>query len=76
MPPYITKDNFFVDFKQALTNDPDVSNILDVVDAKVPILKLKINGYHIDLLFATLDKFPTNLEKALKEDVFFNKLNY
>jgi poly(A) polymerase len=34
-----------------------------------------MNGYHIDLLYATMDFVPVNIEKSLKEESFFNKLN-
>jgi len=45
-----------------------VSYVLDVVDAKVPILKIKINGYNVDLLYASMDYVPLNLEKAIKDE--------
>ena len=72
---YIYKDDFFEDFKTTLLQTPGISHVLDVVDAKVPILKIQFNGYHIDLLYACLDYFPSDIEKAIRDEQFFNKLN-
>jgi poly(A) polymerase len=55
LPSYITSDEFFESFKKYLRALEDVSYVLDVIDAKVPILKVKINELNVDLLYASLD---------------------
>ena len=56
-----------------------VSDVLDVIDAKVPILKLKLENFHIDLLYACMDSnmlsSTSSIEKLIKDDQIFNKLN-
>lgn len=52
-----------------------------MVDAKVPILKIKYNDLQIDLLYATLDLkyFSPNLkpiEKLIKDENIFDSLSY
>jgi len=53
--------------------------VIDVVDARVPILKLKFMGYHFDLLYACIDpKFLNDhikIKKIIKDESIFNKLN-
>lgn len=42
LPSYISKDDFFTDFMRVLAKDvPEVEDVLDVIDSRVPILKLK-----------------------------------
>eukprot|EP00349_Pseudokeronopsis_sp_Brazil_P001518 CAMPEP_0202961592 /NCGR_PEP_ID=MMETSP1396-20130829/5647_1 /ASSEMBLY_ACC=CAM_ASM_000872 /TAXON_ID= /ORGANISM="Pseudokeronopsis sp., Strain Brazil" /LENGTH=51 /DNA_ID=CAMNT_0049681523 /DNA_START=514 /DNA_END=669 /DNA_ORIENTATION=- len=48
---------------------------MDVVDAKVPILKFRMNGYYVDLLYASMEYMPSNLEKAVSDEAFFSKLS-
>ncbi len=55
-PSYITKDDFFSDFMKVLQNNkPDAQDVLDVIDSRVPILKLKYQGFQIDLLYASME---------------------
>ena len=53
-PNYIKSDDFFSKFKDELKK-VGVKNVLEIVDARVPILKFKINDLDIDLLFASID---------------------
>lgn len=39
-PLYITKDDFFNNFMPILQKTPEVEEVLDVIDSRVPILKL------------------------------------
>jgi len=52
---------------------------LDIVDAMVPILKIELLGYQFDLLYAAVEPVylssQQNLEKLIKDENFFNKLN-
>ena len=40
-PSYIKQEDFFNIFKSVIEKEADVKEIIDVVDAKVPILKIK-----------------------------------
>ncbi len=44
-PSYISQDDFFQHFKNKLYDLEDAKEIIDVVDARVPILKLRYKGY-------------------------------
>ena len=44
-PSYIESEDFFVGFKAKLHEDENAQDIIDVVDARVPILKLRYKGY-------------------------------
>lgn len=69
VPRFITREEFFTEFLEILTNDANVEDIHAVVDAYVPVLKMKfmdvevcsllgvlITCLQIDLLFAQLDQ--------------------
>ncbi len=54
-PSYILQDDFFNIFKNVIEKADGIREIIDVVDAKVPILKIKYKDLQIDLLYAALD---------------------
>lgn len=56
VPRFITREEFFDEFQAVLTDDPNVEDIHAVVDAFVPVLKMKFMDVEIDLLFAQLDQ--------------------
>ncbi|KAF5403827.1 Nucleotidyl transferase domain and Poly(A) polymerase [Paragonimus heterotremus] len=56
VPRFISREEFFGEFQTVLTEDPHVENIHAVVDAYVPVLKMKFMGVDIDLLFAQVDQ--------------------
>ncbi|CDW77806.1 poly polymerase gamma [Stylonychia lemnae] len=78
-PQYILQEDFFNTFKTFITSQKDVENVIDVVDARVPILKLKFMGNQIDLLYACIDPKLLNeqvkIQKIIKDEQVFNKLN-
>ncbi len=41
LPSYILHDDFFNKFKNLITSYEEVTNVIDVVDARVPVLKFK-----------------------------------
>jgi poly(A) polymerase len=47
-------ENFFGELLEILKNEREVSELCDVRDAYVPVIKMKYCGIHIDLLFARL----------------------
>jgi poly(A) polymerase len=78
-PAYITKDDFFSDFMRVLSkNVLQVEEVIDVIDSRVPILKLKYMGFQIDLLYASIsiESLDTKkpIDKILKDEAQFNKL--
>ncbi|KER30764.1 hypothetical protein T265_02907 [Opisthorchis viverrini] len=56
VPRFITRQEFFSEFQSVLSENPHVEDIHAVVDAFVPVLKLKFMGVEIDLLFAQIDQ--------------------
>jgi poly(A) polymerase len=45
LPNYITKDDFFNDFMKELSKEADVEDVIDVIDSRVPIIKLTFKGF-------------------------------
>jgi poly(A) polymerase Pap1 len=45
LPNYISKDDFFTDFMRVLSKEPDAEDVIDVIDSRVPILKLTFKGF-------------------------------
>jgi poly(A) polymerase Pap1 len=79
LPSYINKDDFFTDFMNVLSKDvKDVEEVLDVIDSRVPILKLKYMSFQIDLLFSALDiaiiDSKKSIDKIIKDESIFSKL--
>jgi poly(A) polymerase Pap1 len=61
-----------------LQKTPEVEEVLDVIDSRVPILKLKYRGFQIDLLYAAIDpnvlQLKKSIDKILKDEAIFSKL--
>ena len=72
LPTYIDYNDFFVTLRLHLEKIDFISEILDITDVKVPILKMKVSGYYVDLLYATMERLNTSITKALKDETFFN----
>ena len=51
-PLFISKDEFFEKFKEALLNYKSVTYVNDIIEAHIPILKIKLYDICIDLLYA------------------------
>lgn len=60
-PPHVSREAFFASFVAKIEKHPMVTECVPISDAYTPIIKLKMNGEYIDLLFA-------RLVKALPED--------
>eukprot|EP01103_Thecamoeba_quadrilineata_P016146 TRINITY_DN531_c0_g1_i3.p1 TRINITY_DN531_c0_g1~~TRINITY_DN531_c0_g1_i3.p1 ORF type:complete len:602 (-),score=76.87 TRINITY_DN531_c0_g1_i3:530-2335(-) len=59
-PRHIDREtDFFQTLCEILSKDPDVSELHPVPDAYVPVIKMKFNSIHMDLLFAQLSFYPT-----------------
>lgn len=54
----LIQEDFFVVLRNMLKSRPEISEILCVKDAKVPLMRFKIEGISIDLPYAQL-KVPS-----------------
>jgi len=75
-PPNVRREDFFASFVELLDQHSDVTECVPIPDAYTPIVKLKIRGVCIDLLFARLAKplapGSTPEETAKDDDVLKN----
>ena len=80
VPNYITKEDFFTDFMRYLSKEPYIEDVIDVIDSRVPIIKLTFKGFQIDLLYAAMDPQifdeKKHISKIIKDETIFNKLCY
>ncbi|CAE7323164.1 Poly(A) polymerase [Symbiodinium microadriaticum] len=69
-PPVIRREDFFSTFASQLEQHEDVTECVPIPDAYTPIVKLKMRGVCIDLLFARLARAPEAelAEEVVKED--------
>eukprot|EP01063_Lacrimia_lanifica_P039353 TRINITY_DN8627_c0_g1_i1.p1 TRINITY_DN8627_c0_g1~~TRINITY_DN8627_c0_g1_i1.p1 ORF type:complete len:698 (+),score=258.70 TRINITY_DN8627_c0_g1_i1:109-2094(+) len=58
VPRHVTRAEFFGSFHDRLKQAPQITELVPVPDASVPVIKCIISGLNIDLLFASLD-YPT-----------------
>lgn len=73
-PPNVSREVFFTDFVERLKQRDSVSDCVAIPDAFTPVIKLKMRGVSIDLLFARLAKpldgtQPEHEEELLKDEV-------
>ncbi|ODV92333.1 hypothetical protein CANCADRAFT_56050 [Tortispora caseinolytica NRRL Y-17796] len=66
-PKHVTRENFFEEFDAILRRQPDLEEISPVSEAYVPIIKTKIGGVPIDLIFAHLDIAQVPITLTLKD---------
>ena len=78
LPNYISKDDFFTDFMKVLSKESDAEDVIDVIDSRVPIIKLTYKGFQIDLLYAAIDPSlfdeKKGIDKIIKDESIFSKL--
>lgn len=70
-PPSVRREDFFASFVEQLHQHIDVTECVPIPDAYTPIIKLKMRGVCIDLLFARLAKIlmaGENPEELVKDD--------
>eukprot|EP00931_Biecheleriopsis_adriatica_P055391 TRINITY_DN32741_c0_g1_i1.p1 TRINITY_DN32741_c0_g1~~TRINITY_DN32741_c0_g1_i1.p1 ORF type:complete len:686 (-),score=149.02 TRINITY_DN32741_c0_g1_i1:41-1867(-) len=75
-PRHITRESFFQVLVPKLQEHPDVVDLTPVPDAYTPIIKMKLSGIEIDLLFArlSLTQIPEDLE-SLNDDNLLKNLD-
>lgn len=73
-PRHLSREAFFAGLVQKLQEHPEVSGLTPVPDAYVPIIKLKLQGVEIDLLFARLmlQQVPEDLESLMDDNLLRN----
>ncbi|KAK4469022.1 hypothetical protein MN116_007488 [Schistosoma mekongi] len=77
VPRFITREEFFSDFQAVLAENPNVEDLHAVVDAFVPVLKMKFMGVEIDLLFAQIDQMsiPENFSLCENTEVLMRNMD-
>ncbi|TNN06458.1 Poly(A) polymerase gamma isoform 3 [Schistosoma japonicum] len=77
VPRFITREEFFSDFQTVLAENPNVEDLHAVVDAFVPVLKMKFMGVEIDLLFAQIDQMsiPENFSLCENTEVLMRNMD-
>ncbi|VUZ46925.1 unnamed protein product [Hymenolepis diminuta] len=68
VPRFITREDFFGDFQNVLSEEDCVEDLAAVPDAFVPVLKMKLLGVEIDLLFAQVDLMTIRDDFSLSEN--------
>nr|CDS28351.1 poly(A) polymerase [Hymenolepis microstoma] len=68
VPRFITREDFFGDFQNVLLEDDSVEDLAAVPDAFVPVLKMKLLGVEIDLLFAQVDLMTIRDDFSLSDN--------
>jgi len=73
-PQHITRESFFQVLVGKLQEHPDVQELSPVPDAYVPIIKMKMSGVDIDLLFGRvgLAQIPDDLENLSDDNLLRN----
>merc|ERR1719456_256016 len=73
---HVTRESFFHQLVPKLRDHPDIKDLTPVPDAYVPIIKMKLQGVDIDLLFARLPlpRIPEDLE-SLNDDNLLRNLD-
>eukprot|EP00927_Polykrikos_kofoidii_P084949 TRINITY_DN9106_c0_g1_i1.p1 TRINITY_DN9106_c0_g1~~TRINITY_DN9106_c0_g1_i1.p1 ORF type:complete len:676 (-),score=125.23 TRINITY_DN9106_c0_g1_i1:95-2122(-) len=75
-PRHVSRDAFFQDLVPKLQEHPDVTELTPVVDAYVPIIKMKLCGIDIDLLFSRLSLTQISDElESLNDDNLLKNLD-
>ncbi|KAJ3288902.1 polynucleotide adenylyltransferase [Rhizoclosmatium sp. JEL0117] len=75
-PKFVTREDFFTGFVDVLNREPEVSVVVAVVDAFVPVVNLVFSGIEVDLVYVrvlhakvdeSLDLFDGSLLEHLDE---------
>lgn len=68
-PRHASRDeDFFGELKRMLSDMPDVTELHPVPDAHVPVMKFKLNGVSIDLLYAKLSLWVIPEDLDISQD--------
>lgn len=74
-PMVTNRSLFFTEFFTTLKAHPSVTDAVAIPDAFVPIIKLKMNGIDVDLLFARLNRQTIVDDMDLSDDLLLHNLS-
>ncbi|VDD89725.1 unnamed protein product [Enterobius vermicularis] len=74
-PRHVDRNEFFTSFYDMLAQDPNTSELRQVPDAFVPVIKLKYRGIELDILFARLALTRIPDDQQLNDDSILKNLD-
>lgn len=74
-PRHVDRAEFFTSFYEMLAQDPNTSELRQVPDAFVPLIKLKYRGIELDILFARLALTRIPDDQKLNDDSILKNLD-
>ena len=58
-PKRVSRDDIFTQFIPILKSNPNITRLLPIKDAYVPLIKMKFYGVNIDLLYVSMPRYDT-----------------
>lgn len=74
-PRHVDRSDFFASFFELLRQQPDVSDLHAVEEAFVPVIKMKLAGIELDMLFSRLALKTVAEDQELDDDDFLKNLD-
>ncbi|KAK9885778.1 hypothetical protein WA026_013648 [Henosepilachna vigintioctopunctata] len=74
-PRHIYREDFFTSFYDLLKQQQEVTDLISVEEAFVPLIKMNFDGIEIDMLFARLDLKEIPDDMNLQDDFLLKKLD-
>ncbi|VDM36594.1 unnamed protein product [Toxocara canis] len=74
-PRHVDRSDFFTSFYELLRQDPNTTDLRQVQDAFVPVIKLKYRGIELDILFARLALTKVPDDQQLNDDSILKNLD-
>uniref|UniRef100_A0A915BST6 polynucleotide adenylyltransferase n=2 Tax=Parascaris univalens TaxID=6257 RepID=A0A915BST6_PARUN len=74
-PRHVDRSDFFSSFYELLRQDPNTTDLRQVQDAFVPVIKLKYRGIELDILFARLALTKVPDDQQLNDDSILKNLD-
>uniref|UniRef100_A0A0N5A7P3 Poly(A) polymerase n=1 Tax=Syphacia muris TaxID=451379 RepID=A0A0N5A7P3_9BILA len=74
-PRHVDRNEFFTSFYDMLLRDPNTSELRQVPEAFVPVIKLKYRGIELDILFARLALTRVPDDQKLNDDSILRNLD-
>ncbi|GMT11624.1 hypothetical protein PFISCL1PPCAC_2921, partial [Pristionchus fissidentatus] len=75
VPRHIDRSDFFTSFYKMLSEDPQVTELIAVEEAFVPLIKLYYSGIEMDILFARLALKEVPDHQNLHDDMLLKNLD-
>ncbi|VDK77909.1 unnamed protein product [Litomosoides sigmodontis] len=74
-PRHVDRNDFFTSFYEMLAEDPNTTELRQVQEAFVPVIKLKYYGIEMDILFARLALPKVPEDQQLNDDSILRNLD-